>query len=233
MGASAYNAEQIIASKPTYDLIVERGQFDFDSEVGRFPRLFDDVESVPGLTWPTMVFENKMTIFMGKRRVEIIHAGRGHTQGDTIAWLPDDKVLFAGDLVEFGATPYTGDAHLGDWPATLDFLRSLKPEKLVPGRGAALMTAEMCEQGIAETQDFLTTMFESVKKGVSEGKELGQIYKETYAVLKPKFGHWVIFDHCLPFDVTRCFDEAGGLDHPRIWTAERDVEMWKSLEEIE
>jgi len=233
MGASAYNAEQIIASKPTYELIVERGQYDFDSEVGRFPRLFDDVESVPGLTWPTMVFEGKMTIFMGKRRVEIIHAGRGHTQGDTVAWLPDDKVLFAGDLVEFGATPYTGDAHLEDWPKTLDFLRSLKPEKLVPGRGAALMTPEMCEKAISETQDFLTTMFASVKKGVSEGKELGKIYKETYDVLKPKFGDWVIFDHCLPFDVTRCFDEAGGLDHPRIWTAERDVEMWKSLEEIE
>ncbi|WP_135079691.1 MBL fold metallo-hydrolase [Terasakiella sp. SH-1] len=233
MGASAYNAEQIIASKPTYDLIVERGEHDFKSEVGRFPRLFNDVESVPGLTWPTMVFEGKMTIFMGKRRVEIIHAGRGHTAGDTIAWLPDDGVLFSGDLVEFGATPYTGDAHLEDWPKTLDYLRSLKPEKLVPGRGAALMTPELCEQAIAETQDFLESMYGSVKKGREEGKELGQIYKDTYAALKPKFGDWVIFDHCLPFDVTRAYDEAGGLDHPRIWTDERDVAMWKALEEVE
>ncbi|WP_417819920.1 MBL fold metallo-hydrolase [Terasakiella sp.] len=233
MGASAYNAEQIIASKPTYDLIVERGEHDFKSEVGRFPRLFNDVESVPGLTWPTMVFEGKMTIFMGKRRVEIIHAGRGHTAGDTIVWLPDDGVLFSGDLVEFGATPYTGDAHLEDWPQTLNVLRDLKPQKLVPGRGAALMTPELCEQAIAETQDFLESMYGAVKKGRAEGKELGQIYKDTYAALKPKFGDWVIFDHCLPFDVTRAFDEAGGLDHPRIWTAERDVEMWKALEEVE
>jgi len=233
MGASAYNAEQIIASKPTYDLIVERGEHDFKSEVGRFPRLFNDVESVPGLTWPSMVFEGKMTIFMGKRRVEIIHAGRGHTAGDTIVWLPDDGVLFSGDLVEFGATPYTGDAHLEDWPQTLNVLRDLKPQKLVPGRGAALMTPELCEQAIAETQDFLESMYGAVKKGRAEGKELGQIYKDTYATLKPKFGDWVIFDHCLPFDVTRAFDEAGGLDHPRIWTAERDVQMWKALEEVE
>jgi len=95
------------------------------------------------------------------------------------------------------------------------------------------MTPELCEQAIAETQDFLESMYAEVKKGRAAGKELGEIYKDTYAALSPKFGHWVIFDHCLPFDVTRCYDEEGGLDHPRIWTDERDVEMWKSLEEIE
>ena len=46
-----------------------------------------------------------MTLWLGSREVQIIHAGRGHTRGDTIAWLPEEKVLFAGDLVEFGATP--------------------------------------------------------------------------------------------------------------------------------
>ncbi|MCW8890959.1 MAG: MBL fold metallo-hydrolase, partial [Sedimenticola sp.] len=88
MGASAYNPKQIIASQATYDLIVERGQFDFDSEVGRFPRLFQGVESVPGLTWPTLTFESSMTLWMGKRRVELMHVGRGHTKGDIVVWLP-------------------------------------------------------------------------------------------------------------------------------------------------
>ena len=49
--------------------------------------------------------------------------------------------LFAGDLVEFGATPYAGDAYFQDWPKTLDAIAALKPEKLVPGRGAALTNA--------------------------------------------------------------------------------------------
>jgi hypothetical protein len=48
--------------------------------------------------------------------------------------------------------------------------------------------------------------------------------------LRPKYGHWVIFEHCMPFNVSRAYDEAGGLDHPRIWTAERDLEMWRALE---
>ncbi|TVT52958.1 MAG: MBL fold metallo-hydrolase [Sedimenticola thiotaurini] len=231
MGASAYNPKQIIASQATYDLIVERGQFDFDSEVGRFPRLFQGVESVPGLTWPTLTFESSMTLWMGKRRVELMHVGRGHTKGDIVVWLPEEKILFSGDLVEFGATPYTGDAYLTDWPQTLANVRALGAEKLVPGRGDALTTPETVEAAISGTQDFLTQMFESVKKGRSEGKALNEIYTETYQVLKPQFGDWVIFEHCLPFDITRAFDEAGDYPDPRIWTAERDTEMWHSLQD--
>jgi glyoxylase-like metal-dependent hydrolase (beta-lactamase superfamily II) len=231
MGASAYNPKQIIASQATYDLIVERGQFDFDSEVGRFPRLFQGVESVPGLTWPTLTFESSMTLWMGQRRVELMHVGRGHTKGDIVVWLPEEKILFSGDLVEFGATPYTGDAYLTDWPQTLANVRALGAEKLVPGRGDALTTPETVEAAISGTQDFLTQMFESVKKGRSEGKALNEIYTETYQVLKPQFGDWVIFEHCLPFDITRAFDEAGEYPDPRIWTAERDTEMWHSLQD--
>lgn len=231
MGASAYNADHIISSQATHDLIVERGQFDFDSEVGRFPRLFQGVESVPGLTWPTITFESAMTLWMGKRRVELMHLGRGHTKGDIVAWLPEEKVLFSGDLVEYGATPYTGDAYLTDWPQTLANVRALGAEKLVPGRGDALTTPETVEAAISGTQDFLTQMFESVKKGHSEGKELNEIYTETYKVLQPKFGDWVIFEHCLPFDITRAYDEAGQYPDPRIWTAERDNEMWHALQD--
>ena len=53
---------------------------------------------------------------------------------------------------------------------------------------------------------------------------------ETYAALQPKYGRWVIFDHCMPVDVTRAYDEATRYPDPRIWTAERDIEMWKTLE---
>ena len=57
LGASAYGREHIIASHDTYDLIVERGEADMKSEIERFPRLFRAVESVPGLTWPTLDFK--------------------------------------------------------------------------------------------------------------------------------------------------------------------------------
>lgn len=231
LGASAYGAEHIIASEDTRDLIVERGQFDKDSEIGRFPRLFQNVESVPdGLTWPTMTFNRKMTLWLGKLEVQILQLGRGHTKGDTVAWLPQEKILFSGDLVEFDATPYAGDAYFQDWPQTLDNIAALKPEKLVPGRGAALQTPEQVQAGLAGTRAFISDLYESVKAGAAKGEDLRKVYEATFAQLQPKYGHWVIFNHCMPFDVTRAYDEATQYPDPRIWTAERDIQMWKALE---
>jgi glyoxylase-like metal-dependent hydrolase (beta-lactamase superfamily II) len=234
LGASAYMAEggeQIIASRDTYDLIVERGEFDKASEIGRFPRLFQNVESVPdGLTWPTMTFTGKMSVWLGKLEVQLLQLGRGHTKGDTVAWIPSEKILFSGDLVEFDATPYAGDAYFKDWPQTLDNIAALQPEKLVPGRGAALTTPDQVAAGLSGTRDFIRDVYQSVQAGVVAGKDLNAVYKETFARLQPSYGHWVIFNHCMPFDVTRAYDEATEFTHPRIWTAERDRQMWLALE---
>ena len=230
LGASGYQPDHVIASRDTYDLIVERGAQDMQSEIERFPRLFRAVESVPGLTWPTIVFERRMTMWLGKLQVELMQLGRGHTKGDTVAWLPQEKILFSGDLVEYDATPYTGDAYLTDWPATLDAIAALGPEQLVPGRGAALKSPAQVKAGLDGTRAFVTAMFDSVKRGAQAGRDLRTVYRETYDALKPRFGHWVIFDHCLPFDVSRAYDEATRYPDPRIWTAERDREMWQALE---
>lgn len=231
LGASAYQPEHIIASQDTYDLIVERGEQDKASEIGRFPRLFRNVETVPeGLTWPTMTFTGKMTLWLGKLEVQLLQLGRGHTKGDTVVWLPGEKALLSGDLVEFGATPYAGDAYFKDWPQTLENIAALEPRVLVPGRGAALATPEEVAKGLRETREFIADVYASVQRGVDAGKDLNAVYKDTYAALKPKYGHWVIFDHCMPFDVTRCFDEVTAYPDPRIWTAERDLQMWQTLE---
>ncbi len=231
LGASAYEPQQIISSQDTYDLIVERGEQDKASEIGRFPRLFSNVETVPpGMTWPTMSFTGKMTVWLGKLEVQLLQLGRGHTKGDTVVWLPGERTLLSGDLVEFNATPYAGDAYFRDWPHTLDNLAALKPAALVPGRGAALTTPDAVAKGLAGTRSFIADVHASVQQGVAAGKDLNAVYKDTYAALAPKYGHWVIFDHCMPFDVTRCYDEVTQYPDPRIWTAERDVEMWKTLE---
>ena len=230
LGASAYRPQEIIASQDTYDLIVERGAQDMKSEIERFPRLFQAVETIPGLTWPTMTFKGEMTLWLGKLEVRLIQLGRGHTKGDTVAWLPAQKILFSGDLVEFDATPYAGDAYFGDWPKTLDNIAALEPVALVPGRGAALTSPEMVQRGLAGTRAFVSDLYASVKAGAAQGKDLRAIYKDTHTALKPKYGQWVIYDHCMPFDVTRALDEATQHPDPRIWTAERDKAMWESLE---
>jgi glyoxylase-like metal-dependent hydrolase (beta-lactamase superfamily II) len=231
LGASAYQAQQIIASQDTYDLIVERGEADKASEIGRFPRLFRNVETVPaGMTWPTITFSGKMTLWLGKLEVQLLQLGRGHTKGDTVVWLPGEKTLLSGDLVEFDATPYAGDAYFQDWPQTLDNIAALHAQALVPGRGPALKGTAQVQAGLEATRSFIRDVWTNVQAGVAAGKDLNAVYKATYAALKPKYGHWVIFDHCMPFDVTRCYDEATQYRDPRVWTAERDQQMWATLE---
>ena len=230
LGASAYKAEQIIASQRTLGLIRERGRQDMASEIGRFPRLFRGAASIPGLTWPTLLFKDEMTVMLGKLEVRILHLGPGHTGGDTVVWVPSEKVLFSGDLVEYEAGIYTGDAHLEEWPQTLEKLRALKPRALVPGRGPALKTPGASDKAIRYTQDFVRGLYASARRGVAARKNLKEVYEATKRRMDPVYGAYPIYEHCMPFDVSRAYDEAKGLDHPRIWTAERDIEMWAALE---
>ena len=163
LGASAYNAEQIIASQTCRAMVAERGKEDWDSEFERFPRLFQGHESIPGLTWPTMTFTNKMSVYLGKRRVDLMHLGRAHTAGDIVAWVPES---------------------------------TYRPAAAVAARGGTLKEA----------------------------------WDAVRADCDPKFSDYAIYEHCLPFNVARAYDEALGMDTPRIWTAERDKQMWGSLQ---
>ena len=151
-------------------------------------------------------------------------------RGDTIAWIPSQRICFSGDLVEYNAGVYTGDAQLEEWPATLDALAALGPEKLVPGRGPALETPADVARGIEYTRRWVTDLYRTAREGVAAAKDLKAVFADTRRVMDPVFGDVFIYEHCLPFDVSRAYDEASGIKHPRIWTAERDMEMWKALQ---
>ncbi len=240
LGASAYVAEgatEVIASRGTYELIVERGAEDMQSEMERFPRLFRGADSVPGLTWPTMVIgdgtpgrQGSLTVDLGGVKVEIWHPGQGHTRGDTIAWVEAEKVLFSGDLVEYEAGVYTGDAQLAEWPATLEALRALKAEAIVPGRGEAMKGNADVNKALDYTKRWVTTLFQAGQEAAAAGMDLKAAMAHTRKSMDPVFGHVFIYEHCLPFDVSRAYDEAKGIKNPRIWTAERDKEMWAALQ---
>lgn len=230
LGASAYGAEGIVASQETYRLIEERGQQDWDSEYGRFPRLFQDAESIPGLTWPTLAFEGEMSIYLGKREVRLMQLGAGHTSGDIVAWVPDAEVMFTGDLVEYHSACYCGDAYLREWPATLNEIRDFNPKAIAPGRGDALQGLETTREAIAMTRDFVGTLYGAAEISVAKGRNLKETWDATREKMDPKFSSFAIYEHCLPFNVSRAFDEASGIDDPVIWTAERDREMWAALQ---
>lgn len=234
LGASAFEAEHIIASETTRKMIEERGKQDWDSEYGRMPRLFKEPDSIPGLTWPTETFEDNYTIELGGNRgkVELKFNGRGHTAGDIVVWHDKSRTMFAGDLVEAEAALYTGDAHHFEWASTtLDNLKKYRALNIVGGRGAVAKGEAACDAAIEQTRDFLKGMIDNVGAVHKRGGTLKEAFEATHKALGPKFGRWPIFEHCLPFDVQRLWDEYEGIDWPRIWTAERDQEVWAQLQD--
>lgn len=233
LGASAFDADVIVTSRATRDLIAERGMQDWASELGRMPRLFRDPQSIPGLTSPGLTFEHSASIELGgdRGRLDLQFCGRGHTAGDIVVWYGKEKVLFAGDLVEAQAALYTGDAFHSEWAGqTLDRVKAFGAEKLVGGRGAVAKGTAACEAAIGQTRQFLRVMLEEVGAVHRRGGSLNEAFTATHNALAPQFGHWPIFEHCLPFNVQRLWDELEGIEWPRIWTAKRDREVWAQLQ---
>lgn len=230
LGASAYGARDIIMSDTARAMVAERGQEDWDSEFDRFPRLFQGHEEIPGLTWPTTTFSDQMTVYLGNRKVEILHLGRAHTAGDAVIWVPDAEVMFTGDIVEYHSACYCGDGHFGDWEDTLMTIAAFEPKAIAPGRGDALVGEEMVARAIAATADFVRSTYKPIARVVARGGSLKEAWDACRAECDPKFSDYAIYEHCLPFNVARAYDEARGIDTPRIWTAQRDKDMWAALQ---
>lgn len=231
LGASAFNARRIIAHAKTSELIEERGVQDWASEQGRMPRLFLGAESIPGLTRPTVTFDESITLDLGNRIVELRHLGRGHTSGDLVVWLPDEGICFAGDLVEAKAAPYMGDAHVAAWSSTtLDNVAALGARQLVGGRGPVVRGDDVAT-AIEDTRAFLRTTLEGARAIKDAGGSLKDAFEDVHAKLAPRYAGFPIFEHCMPFNVQRTWDELDGIDHPRIWTAERDRQVWDALQD--
>jgi glyoxylase-like metal-dependent hydrolase (beta-lactamase superfamily II) len=230
LGASAYGAEQIIMGEAARGMVMERGQEDWDSEFQRFPRLFEGYESIPGLTFPTTTFNDRMTVHLGKRRVDLMHLGRAHTAGDIVIHVPDENVMFTGDIVEDHSACYCGDGHFADWGTTLDAIKAYDVNSIAPGRGGALIGKEAVARAIESTRDFVNSTYAPAARVAAQGGTLKQAWDAVRAECDPKFADYAIYEHCLPFNVARAYDEARGISHPRIWTAERDLEMWAALQ---
>jgi glyoxylase-like metal-dependent hydrolase (beta-lactamase superfamily II) len=230
LGASAYKADQIIMSEKARAMVVERGQEDWDSEFARFPRLFQGHEEIPGLTWPTATFNGRMTVYLGDRRVDVMQLGRAHTAGDAVIYVPDQNVMFTGDIVEYHSACYCGDGHFHDWPGTLENIRRWDLDAIAPGRGDALVGRDMVNAALDSTSDFVTSTYRPVAKVALGGGSLRDAMAACRDACDPKFGDYAIYEHCLPFNVARAYDEARDIDTPRIWTAERDRDMWEQLQ---
>ncbi len=133
---------------------------------------------------------------------------------------------------EWGVQAYTFRNHFPkNVLATLDTIKAFEAEALIGGRGAIARGRAEVDAAVEQTRDFLTVMLREVGAVHARGGTLKEAFEATHAALAPKYGHWPIFEHCAPFDVQRVWDELDGIDWPRIWTAERDQDVWAQLQD--
>ncbi|MGX7827480.1 MBL fold metallo-hydrolase [Actinokineospora sp. 24-640] len=235
LGASAFDADEVITHAATRTLIEERGEADWASELGRMPRLFEDPSGIPGLTHPTLTFTDRLVIPLGGDRGDLVlaHCGRGHTAGDIVAWLPSRGILFAGDLVESQAALYTGDAFHDEWAtSTLDAVAALGATTLIGGRGPVVHGAPGVAAAVSQSRHFLDELRRTVAGAFHSGGTVATAFAAAHTALQPRYGTWPIFEHCLPFNVQRYWDELSGTEWPVIWTPDRDREVWAQLREV-
>ena len=121
-------------------------------ETGRLFRRFFGEFDFDGIvtTPPTRTFDGRLDFELGGRAVELIEVGPAHTRGDVLAFLPADKVLFAGDILFIGGTPISWAGPLSNWVAACDLILGMDVDIVVPGHGPVTDKA-----GVAQVRDQL------------------------------------------------------------------------------
>jgi cyclase len=140
-------------------------------------------------TPPNITIDDSMSIYQavngGGREIQIIHMGRGHTGGDVVVFLPEEKIVFTGDLmVPF--IPFMGDAHVDEWPATLDKLKALDFDTLLPGHGPIVQGKERIDFLQAYLRDLWTNTAALKARGLSAEQAAQQIDMTAHSTNYPQ-----------------------------------------------
>jgi cyclase len=141
----------------------------------------DKVRVVP----PTVAFDRTLTLHRGGRRIDIRFFGRGHTGGDVVVHLPNERVLMTGDLVLGAGLPFMADGFIPDWIETLERLKGLDFDVVLPGHGQAFRQRERIDDLQAYFRDLWSKISELQKAGVSPEDAARRIDMRNHAANYP------------------------------------------------
>lgn len=149
---------------------------------------------------PTVTLEGDCTYHLGGRRMVLRHLGPGHSEGELVAWFPEDGVLFVADLMFHGRFPWLGDSDVAAWIARLDDVAALGPRVVVPGHGAPVTVAE-----VVAFRDLLRALQDTARAaaraGLDEAAAIRLAHLPAYAML-PRYTEW------MPIAIRKLYREA-------------------------
>ena len=145
--------------------------------------------NIVNITPPNMTFETSMQMYFGGRELDLKYFGKAHTSGDIYIHLPNEKIVFTGDVAQDGGVPYLGDCYPVDWPETDNKLAALPIERFVSGHGPIGN-----HQALQGARDFIHNLVNSVKSAIADGQNATQASESVINQLTPQYGSWRSFD---------------------------------------
>lgn len=133
-GNSVFRPATIWGHTRTVDRLLTRGRATIEEVAAEVPAIASDIREVV-IDPPDRTFDERATVEVGDRQVELTYLGRGHTDTDIVITVPDARVLFAGDLLEAEAPPSFGDSYPLEWPDAVQRLLAMVTGAVVPGHG--------------------------------------------------------------------------------------------------
>ncbi|MCZ7578139.1 MAG: MBL fold metallo-hydrolase [Dehalococcoidia bacterium] len=187
-------ASAIIASERCRREIIAGGHASY----ALFPMVdFGDCPITP----PTVTFDDRLSVYVDDLEVELIYVGPAHTTSDIVAWIPERKLLFSGDVIFNGGTPFALGGSVAGWLTALDRIEALGAEAIVPGHG------EVCgPEVIGEVRSYLRWVQQSARAGFEKGTPPLDL---AAALDLGKFAEWHDRERLVP-NVHRVYSELRG-----------------------
>jgi cyclase len=193
-----YCRQEILAMKPAAPFWVKReGWANGDEEIRFIP--------------PSLTFEDKVTYYYGDLQVEAIFNGPAHTWGDVMVYLPQHRILFAGDIAFHYVAPFCQNAHVTKWLVAIDRILAMDVEVIVPGHGPIGGKKELAEMG-----DYLRLFKTEARKRFDAGMSAG---KAAADIRLGKFDEWIGAQDRLVMNTVRLYREFDGAIAPPVDTA--------------
>jgi cyclase len=147
----------------------------------------DEIEQVKEVkpTPPTMTFSSRLTLYRGSREIQLLFLGRGHTGGDTVVYLPEEKIVCTGDLME-SRLAYMGDGDFDDWIKSLDRLKDLDFTTVLPGHGIPFHDKSLIAAYQSYLQDLITQVAALRKQGLTADEASQKVDLTSHAAAFPQ-----------------------------------------------
>ena len=156
---------------------------------------------------PVTTFENRMTYYYGQTVVELIFMGPAHTYGDIVAYLPQHKILFAGDIAFYYVAPFAQNAHVTRWLETIDRIMQMDVQTIVPGHGPVGGKRELAEMG-----EYFVVLKREAKRRFDRGMSAGSAAAD---IVMGRFDNWIGPERIV-MDTVRLYAEFSGTLVPSV-----------------